>query len=170
MAEGFTGYRVDPDKKFRKSVTDALSKVSDLSLIFQIIGVSWFKSNKAIFALRGPGKFADLTDRYKLLKQAKRGFVYPILRASGALEDSLTDPGNSDAVFNVDAKSLILGTRKPYAIFLQGGTSRMKARPHVLIGAEQTGPEEFNERRKAWIAQIEDYVMQVTQGIGRSTA
>ena len=66
-------------------------------------------------------------------------------------------------------KTLILGTKVAYAPYLQNGTSRMPARPHVLIGAEQVAPEEINRRRDAWIEILGEYVLQKASQLGTVT-
>lgn len=150
------------DKKLQAALKKAGAKVSDLSTPFKLITESWYRSNRAIFNLKGPGKYADLKPDYKKAKQREYGFVYPILKATGRLERSMVDPSGSEGVRQViNKKALFLGTKVPYAGFLQQGTRRMKARPVVLIGSEQVSPPGLNRRLEAWIAIIEDYVEQV---------
>lgn len=151
---------VDPGDRFKNAMTKAIASVDDLTIPLQLIARQWFKSNRALFLLKSQGKFADLSDAYKEQKEKLVGFVYPILKRSGALEQSVTDPQDSDAISVIVNKTgLILGTKKRYALYLHFGTKKMPARPFVMIGAEQTGPEEFNLRESAWVATIEDYVM-----------
>lgn len=166
------------DKELNAAIGTALQKVDDLRIPFTAISKSWFKSNRALFALKGPGKFADLAPDsgvsdfpYKRLKQEINGFVYPILRGqTQRLERSITDPESPDAVnFIIDKKTLVMGTSVPYAYELQAGSTgkkKMPARPFVMIGAEQTGPPEFNKRKEAFISILNDYVLQVSEPIG----
>jgi hypothetical protein len=35
-------------------------------------------------------------------------------------------------------------------------------RPFILLGAEQVSPPDINRRREAWIAILEDYVIQAS--------
>lgn len=160
----FTSYTVIDDG-LQRALNKASKQVSDLTIPFTLIAKSWFKSNKAIYALKGPGKFADLTELYKKTKQRKLGFTYPILRgATRSLEKSITEPTDGQSVnMIVNKKTLILGTKVEYGPFLHFGTVKMKARPFVLIGAEQTGPPEFNKRLEAWIKILEDFVVQTTR-------
>lgn len=160
---------VDPGKKFQKAIDDALEKTGDLTIPFTEIAKEWFQGNKAIFSLKGHGKWDDLSDKYKKRKKSELNFVYPMFRAkSGKLEESLVNPKGDGSVNQIINKTtLILGTSvksrsgKPYPIYLQAGTKHMPARPFVLIGAEQTGPPEFNKRVPAFIAQIENYLEQI---------
>lgn len=165
-----TSYSVDPDKQFQQAIKDALSKVNDLTVPFTLMTKSWFQSNKAIFALKGPGKYTDLSPNYKKQKQKAVGFIYPILKRNGALEASLTQGGDSNAIsYIINKTTLVLGTKVPYAAKHQFGEG-VPRRPFMFIGAEQTAPEEINRRRDAWIAILQDYVMQVSQGFGTPKA
>ena len=160
-------YSVDPDKEFQQAIRDAIGQVDDLTLPFQLITKSWFRSNKAIFSLKGKGKYQDLTPNYKKQKQKAVGFIYPILRRSGRLEGSITDPSSKDAVnLIINKKTLILGTKVPYGAPHQLGL-KVPKRPFLLIGGEQTAPDEINRRRDAWISTLESYVLQVSEKVGK---
>jgi hypothetical protein len=148
---------VDPFGRLRATLKEASDKLGDLTVPLTLIAQSWFKSNKAIFALAGPGKYVDLTDLYKKQKTKALGSPYPILKYTGRLEKSLTDPTNPAAISEiVNKNSLIVGTRvqsksgAPYASFLHFGTSRMAARPVVLFGNEQVAPGALEARVEGW--------------------
>lgn len=158
------------DEELRKKFNLAYDSVSDLRPVLTLIRESWFKGNRAIFALKGPGKFADLTAKYKKRKQLQLGFVYPILKRRGlastdSLESALTVPDSKHSIARIIGKfSLYVGVNESNDIFryLYEGTSKMKARPYIFVGAEQTMPSnyELNNRAKAWNKLIVDYVMQ----------
>ncbi len=161
---------VDPDKSFQEAVLAARDAVGDLTIPFTLISKSWFQSNKFIFEVKGgPGKYADLSERYKKWKQKKAKFIYPVLKLSGALEKSITDPKDKNAIsYIINGRSLFLGTKDYKAGYLQTGTKRMPARPPVLIGAESVAPSDLNTRRDLWIGTIVDYVLKKTaQNIGK---
>lgn len=163
-------YQVDPDKKFQAAITAALKEVSDLTIPYTLITKSWFKGNRAIFALKGPGKYVDLTPGYKKQKKKAVGFVYPILRRSGALERSITEPGDPASIsLIINKTTLILGTKVPYGKYHQFGTKRLPKRPFILVGAEQVSPPDLNRRREAWLQIISDYVMQASRKFGDQT-
>ncbi len=163
-------FQVDPDQKFAKAVEEAAKAVGDLRIPLGIIAAQFFKSNKAIFSLGGPGQYQDLSARYKKQKQKKYGFVYPIFRAKGNLEASLTNQNAAGAISKVVGNTtLFLGTAIPYAIFHQSDAPRKKIpfRPIVMIGAEQQAPPELNQRREIWLNTIKNYVLQVSSRIGK---
>lgn len=163
-----TEYQVDPTGAFRDAISEAISKVSDLRIPYTLLVKSWFQGNKAIFALKGPGKYKDLKLSTKKAKIREHGSAYPILKNSGALEQSLTEPTDSDSIAVISGKyTLILGTKKSYAPFLQYGTKFMPARPVVLWGAEQTAPAELNKRVETWIEIVNNYVLQVSAKVGK---
>jgi phage gpG-like protein len=157
MGREFVSYSVDNDMKFRKAVAAARDAVKDLTIPLTLIAKDFFKSERAIFQLSGPGLYPDLSTKpffafweqgelrreypggYKEYKQAKAGFVYPILKLSGALERSLTDPTDSNAVnFIVNKNTLIVGTRLQYAIYHQSDAPRTKIplRKMLFVGPE----------------------------------
>lgn len=165
MAEGVR-FQVDPDGKFQEAIADALKSVDDLRPAFMTIIPSWFQSNKYIFDLSGPGKYKDLKPGYKRVKERKLGSAYPILKFSGLLERSLVTKGDSNSIVEMEKTSLTMGTAVPYGVFHQRGTKKMPQRPFIMIGAEQTGPPEFNKRRELWINSIKSYVLQMIK-LGR---
>lgn len=157
------------DKEFQKAVDQTLKNVSDLTIPFNLITQSWFKSNRSIFTLGGPGKYADLSPGYKRVKQAEWGFTYPILKAKGDLMDSVTKPGDTNSIAQIlNKKTLVLGSKDPKAEFHQLGTNRMPARPFVLLGLEQVAPPEVNRRREAWIKVLSDFAVQASSPLGKA--
>ena len=139
-------------ESFLASVRRAQAAVGDLSVPLRQIGLDWMRSNQTIFALGGPGPWVDLSggrsgrdpktgryrspnSGYKAAKLRRWGFVYPIGKASGALERSITVPGDANSLFEVmNGQALILGTRvvsktgANYPAFLRDGTRTMPAR------------------------------------------
>lgn len=153
---------VDPGKKLQDKLKKLQRKSDDLTIPLTLITKDWFKSNRAIFALTGPGKYEDLSDGYKKSKRRDVGFVYPILRRSGDLERSLTLPGDKSSIAQIiNKKVLILGTSDRTAVFHQAGTKKMPSRPPVLLGAEQVSPPGINRRTEAWVKILEDYFTQM---------
>jgi phage gpG-like protein len=62
----------------------------------------------------------------------------PLLVRTGALRDSLIGPSALGHVEELEAQSLTLGSRLPYALFHQLGTRRMAARPLIVLSGERT--------------------------------
>lgn len=152
-------FTVDPKGKLAKALREASIKGSDLTVPLQLIAQNWFKSNRAIFTLSGPGKYVDLTELYKKQKQKTVGFIYPILKSSGLLEKSITDPADGNSIsYIINKNSLFVGTRVEYAGFLHEGTGKMEARPVVLFGNEQVAPDALRQRIKVWEGLILDWV------------
>ena len=186
-------YEIDPKGEFDRALRKAQKKVKDLTVPLTLISREWFKANRSQFdkGRKGPGKYKDLSEKpfrafwtnnrgyaalYKGTKDYKEehlGFVYPILRASGKLADSMTDPKNSDAIsLVINKKSLLLGTKVKskkgvsYPSFLHFGTRRMPARPVVLFGVEQVATSHQGKRQKLWIKTLAHYVEGVTRKAG----
>jgi hypothetical protein len=152
-----TEFKVANLESFLRSVKDAQKQCADLSVPFTQIGQDWMRSNKTIFSYSGAGPWADLSGGrarhdskgryqspdggYKAQKLKKWGFVYPILKASGELERSLTVPGDPNSLFVVKPTGIEIGTKvvskdgAPYPAFLAHGTRTMPARNYLTIPA-----------------------------------
>ena len=141
---------MDPDDRIKKLLKKIREQGGNLTVPFTLISKSWFKSNKAIFALKGPGKYKDLSPKYKIQKVKSppkgAGFIYPIFRGkTGRLERSITSPTDPDSINLIINKiALYLGTKTPYAGFHQSSAPRriIPYRPIVLLGSEQVAPME----------------------------
>ena len=164
----FTEYIIENQQEFNQTIEDALRKVSDLRPAFSLIATDFYRSEKAIFKLKSPGAYKDLKPKYKIRKAAKYGNAYPILRASGRLESSITKQGANENITLIGARFLVLGTSVPYGIFHQVGTNKMAARPFVFVGPESS---KFALRDRSgqggrltrWTNIIEEYVKEVTE-------
>ena len=165
-----------------QEIKDVLARAKEagvnLTVPFTSIAKSWFKANKSIFAGQGPGQYPDyggltpdkivygnITRRvlYKNRKFEKFGFVYPMMRASGKLERSLTDPADSNSVnLIVNGTALYLGTKVEYAPYHQadGARTRMPLRPIVFMGAEQIAPTELKSAYNRFFQIMDDAIQQ----------
>ena len=163
---------VDKNKEFERALKEASRKLDDLRIPLSIIAKEWFKSNKAIFALGGYGKYAKYSKGYEKWKMKQFGSIQ-VLKVSGALEKSLTNPTDKFSVNTItNKKTLTVGTKvlskggAPYAIYLQNGTKFMKARPPVLFGTEQVAPTKLNVRVSNWGLILRTYVLQKSKSFG----
>jgi len=177
-------FEIDEDGEFGRAINIAIKEVGDLRAPFGLIKESWFKGNMSIFPEKrgGPGKYADLSEKYKRRKEKAIGSAYPILRGfvkpkggaarkSGRLARSMTVPNSKGAISTVTNKrTLTLGTQVKnkkgvlYPEYLHFGTSKMPARPLLLLGAEQVAPSQINKRVENWVKMISDYVIQKSPG------
>jgi phage gpG-like protein len=80
----------------------------------------------------------------------------PLLVRTGALRDSLTGRG-AGSVEEMDATTLTLGSRLPYAIFHQRGTRHMPARPVIVL---------TDERRTQWTGIVRGAIEEKTVLLG----
>lgn len=173
--------------EFDSFIKTALEQINDLRPAFIQIGREFYKANKAIFKLKGPGQYADFTGpriaqtwknpgrpdkrvrdgnltAYQHAKQKATGLPkgYPLLKFSGELEGSLTDETNSKTVNVVTKNSIEIGTTVSYAAFHQFGTKKMPMRQILFIDPSTTvwaGSPVFSRRNKAWKMAIERYVL-----------
>lgn len=170
-------YAIDPDSAFQKKLEQVYAATRDLTAPLIEISREWFKGNKSIFALKGKGRYQDLSVRplnafwekdkrlreiaskggYKAYKMAKYNLSspYPILFATGTLKNSITNGSDANSVNLIINKStLVLGTKVPYAIYHQSDQPRTKIpyRPFLFVGVEQIAPNDIkNKRLENWI-------------------
>ncbi len=120
-----------------KALKSAQSNALDLRVPLTLIGRSMFKfSQLEIFNLSGKGQYQDLSPAYKKRKQKKFGFIYPILKAKGRLQASLTELGNPENYFAFpNARTVEWGTKVPYGVYHQSEAPRKKLprRPFLLV-------------------------------------
>lgn len=178
---------VDPGQVLQKQLRKAVESVQDLRLPLNLISQQWFKSNYAIFSLKGPGKYPPFKHAiraarlsvngkrgrefdvekspYQLRKLREVGFDYPLLAKSFDLARSITDPNDPQSVnYLINKVSMALGTAVPYAIYHQSKAPRTKMpyRPMILFGNEQVAPNALSNRVAGWVRLIQDYVKQVS--------
>ena len=164
---------IDENKQFSKALKKASRDLDDLTLPMSLIAREWFKSNKAIFTLQGYGKYEPYKNRsYEDWKIKTFGKI-SIMKSSGALEKSITDPSDRFSVNQItNKKTLTVGSKvlskggAPYGIYLQNGTKFMSARPTVLFGTEQVAPAVLNKRVDNWARILEQYVLQKSKSFG----
>jgi len=144
---GFVTFEIENREALDRAIRLASRRVSDLSIPFAMVAKDFFKSRKAIFALKGPGQYADFKGQkkegktdYQRFKKKKYGFDYPLLRATKRLETSITKMGAKDNIYINKGRSsrpfLEMGTSVPYAGYHHHGTKRMPRRPSLFFGPE----------------------------------
>ena len=185
-----TRYTIN-DKEFNKKIEDSLKQVKSLKPAFIGIAREFYKANKAIFALKGPGVYPDFKGPIiaKTWKEPGRpkqrtrngsmtpyqfeknkqvgGKGYPLLRLSGKLERSITKQGDQNAIEEITDKSIVLGTRISYASFHQLGTKNIPMREFLFLDPSTTvwgGSPVFSRRNQAWLKAIESYVFRTVTG------
>lgn len=172
----------DPDSSFQKKIQEVLEATGDLRVPFSLMADQWFQGNKSIFALKGPGRYKDLSTRpvnafwevnktyreaykeggYKAYKIKRYGSAYPILFATGRLSRSLTE-NNIDSIRIVEKDQLTLGTKVSYGVYhqSQGVRTKMPYRPFLFVGVEQIAPNDIRQRRvSGWLATLDSYLEQ----------
>lgn len=142
--------RVD-DTDVKRAFRGLLKVAKDPRPAFIAIASSWFKENRKIFGLKGPGQYKDLSPEYKKRKQKKAGFVYPILQAvNGRIKSGLTEDGSEYNFKEIGKTSLVLGVRNiVYARRHQVGDKVIPRRPFIFN--KKTGGEQYQLQMQRWI-------------------
>lgn len=109
-----------------------IRKSSNLSNPFQLFQKHWFESIDQVFQDGGdPVEWPALSPAYEGWKNvAYPG--QPIMRASDRLYESLTNQ-TSETIWQVGPKHIEFGSRVPYFEYHQTGTSKMPARPMLVL-------------------------------------
>lgn len=163
-------YVVENDRLFQQAIADASEVVQDLRIPFGLISMDFYKSERAIFGLKGPGQYPafqgekddDGLTAYQKKKRKKFGFDYPLLVATGALAASMLNPNANGSINLITPLSLTIGTSIPYGIYHQSDAPRSKIplRKFVFIGPEapRFATSEQTGRPQRWLAIISDFV------------
>jgi len=137
-------------------VLDALNKLlkegGDGRPAFKSISSDWYKWNRRLFRLKGPGKYEDLTEGYKKAKKKALGTrtPYPILRGKyRRIESGLTEQGSEYNVHEMNKTSLVMGVQNAEeAVYNQLGTIKMPAR--IFVFNSKHGGQEFQLQMTRW--------------------
>ena len=147
----------EPLRVLEARVSFLRKAMDDLSPMFEQFASDFYKSQKEIFSLKGPGQYADLSEGYKIQKEEKFGYVYPILFATGKLASSLLSRSAPDSVHEIKPKSFVIGTANPVGEYHHKGTSKMSQRP--IFNESEDSPM---MRRWARIADV--YTQKLIEG------
>lgn len=195
MAEAFTSYIVDNDRRFRDAIQRAADATGDLRLPFALILADFYKSEQAIFALKGPGQYPpfknsvratslskkltgirrgqgyDVTKSpYQREKIKKVGFDYPLLVRTGSLSASLLSASAKGAVAIIGPTELTIGTTIQYGVYHQSDSPRKKIplRKFLFIGPEasQFATSDQQGRPERWMNILNDHVLKQAKSSG----
>lgn len=183
---GFLSFDVEMDKSFAKGLARAQDAVSDLRPALKSIAADFYRSQKSIFQLKSSGGYPDFKgpkisetwkspgrpemrtrDGSKTAAQYSKikhfGFDYPLLKATGDLEESVTNPSGRGAIYKLDKQGLTIGTSISYAGFHQSDATRSKIplRKFLFIGPESNTASntQLQGRLPRWLNILNTYVL-----------
>lgn len=166
MAENVTSYIVENDQAFSRAVDRLRKATNDFRVPFGLIAKDFYRSNKKIFQLQGPGLYPDFkTLRSAQQKVAAVGFEYPLLLRTGRLASSLLNPGDGEAIRNISKTGMQLGSTVPYLKFHQSDRPRTKLPQRKALFIDG-GPFERSRggksgRRFRWLNILNTYTLDV---------
>lgn len=187
---GFTSYVADNDRRFRDALKRAALACDDLTIPFTLILKDFYRSEQAIFALKGPGQYppfkqstgeywkngrkleyvrGDLSP-YQKRKIKKYGFDYPLLVASGSLAASLLSASAPGSIAEITPGSLTFGTSIKYGVYHQSDEPRHKIplRKFLFIGPEasQFATSDQMGRAERWLNILNDFTLKKAKESG----
>lgn len=131
---------VDGVERLNRAFNRTEGFVADMRNFAPAIAQEFYRAEREQFQTEGSagasGKWSPLSTPYARFK-AERFPGETILRATGALEASLTDPDAFDAIFRADEREIVLGTKVPYARAHQRGAGRLPSRPPISLSETQ---------------------------------
>lgn len=119
-------------EELKAAFTDLAHKTGDLTPIWPAIAEIFYERERALFSSEGEGQWVQLSPSYGAWK-SKHHPGLPLLVLTGNLRESMTGKGSPFSVYETTPHSLSVGSSVPYAIFHQLGTSKMPARPPIII-------------------------------------
>lgn len=180
-------WQIENQIEFTDALRRLAERVGDLRPIFRPIANDFYKGQRIIFGLKGPGKYQDLapatgkagnpttTSNYKRRKLNLVGRLYPILDLSGELKDSVLSRNDPKAVFEMEKLSLVIGTEVEHGIYHQSDEPRrvIPQRKFIFIDGgprDQSRSSFVAGRRERWLNSINDYLSRVVRGraLGRN--
>lgn len=160
--ENTNSYVLENSKKFQAALKDAGEKIGNLRVPLNLIMNDFYRSEKAIFQLKGAGQYPEISKRYGLQKEGAVGFKYPLLVRTGRLAKSMLSKTAPGAVALISEQSLTIGTTVRYGIYHQSDEPRKKIplRKFVFIGPEapKFATSDQMGRTERWLGYINDYV------------
>lgn len=185
MADQIISFIPDNDKAFINGLRRLKESTDDFRIPFGLIGKDFFKSNKIIFGLKGPGLYPPLggfnpgekqkngKTKREIAEEKKKkrvGFAYPLLVGeTKALSKSLLSENAPGSEFFAGRQTLVMGTSIEYAKFHQSDRTprtKLPQRKMVFISggpAERSRDSRIAGRRERWLNIINDYIKQVTK-------
>jgi hypothetical protein len=172
MAEAFTSYSVDNDRLFREALAKAREQSSDLRIPLGLIARDFFKSQKAIWMLKSEGGYPPLAQSTIDRKERANKPIYPLLKDTGLLEQSMTNPKHPQGVnLIVNKTTLLLGTKVEYGVYHQSDRPRKKIplRKFLFIGPEarRFATSDQMGRLVRWVKILEDNVLKQLEKLGK---
>lgn len=182
---GFVSYEISNDKAFEAKLKEAGKIVSDLRIPLSQIAFDFYKSQKAIFNLKGPGQYPDFKGlkvkstwkrpgnpaartrdgnltAYQNAKKKRFGFVYPLLKATGDLSDSVLGPSNKGSIYILKDRSITIGSSIEYGQYHQQDLrpgKKIPMRKFLFIGPESSPvPDKTRGRLDRWVKIMDRFI------------
>ena len=152
-------FEVANEVQFSRAIDTGILRGLNLTQPFGLIANEFYQSMTEVFATEGAfegrNRWQELSPAYAKGKTKH----YPgkkILDRTGRLKKSLTIKGSSDSVLEITPNSLKIGTKVPYSIYHQKGTSRVPMRKIIELTDLQ---------RKRWIQIIHKHMYDISQSM-----
>lgn len=163
----FVSYEIENDREFQSAIDKAIKQIGSLKAPFKQISNDFYRSEKAIFRLKSQGQYPDFkNEESRQSKERAVGFDYPLLKRTGRLMRSVTEPDEEGSINEITDLSLTIGTNIKnkkgymYPAVHQFGSKHVPMRKFLFIGAEgnvKNVPRDTG-RLKRWMGYINSHV------------
>jgi phage gpG-like protein len=131
---------VDGVETLNRSFNRVDGFIADMRNFAPGIATEFYRIEREQFASEGAagasGKWTPLSKAYERFKaQAFPGET--ILRATGHMEASLTDPDALDAIYSAERDQITFGTKDPKAVAHHRGSGHLPSRPVISMSETQ---------------------------------
>ena len=171
--------------EFQSKLKELGTVISDFRIPFRLIASDFYRSQKKLFLLAGPGLYPPLggfspnevedngktrRQNAELKKRKMVGFDYPMLVGfSKDLRDSTLSRGHRNSVFNLGKTFMEIGTDVSYGKYHQsdGPRTKLPQRKFIFIDggpADKAKDSAVSGRRDRWINIINDHIKQIVTG------
>lgn len=123
-------YKIENEAELKKLLKDMEELGTNRFIMVEMARIVK-KFSKANFILKGNGRYQPLSPRYKKRKKRIKPGA-PILVFSGRLRDSIIG-STKDSVLEIGNAFVRIGTKLPYAKFLDEGTNKMPVRKPLFL-------------------------------------
>lgn len=175
--------------EFKERLDKLATATDDFRIPFKLISSDFYRSQKQLFQLKGPGLYKDLSTKpflafwqnkngfasyyaggYKEYKLINLGFVYPILVGKTKdLSESTLRKDHKYSIFFLGKQELNIGSSVPYGKYHQSDRpgTKIPQRKFIFIDGgegDKSRGSGINGRRERWLAIIDTHVEQLITG------
>lgn len=159
MADMTIHYDIDGDERVEHQLLGMAARAVETRPVMALIARSLREMEQEVFETAGHGDWPELAES-TMRQKAREGYSTApnaVLIASGDLVTSLTSE-SPDHIEHISDEGLDFGTADPKAGYHMTGTSKMPARPPIMVTPDDT---------RRFTREIQRYIVAMEGGLGQ---